>query len=56
MFTVLLIIAGIGAAGVGVFNEHYGMIHLFFAILAFLSPSILSYFALSKHRNIAGIE
>ena len=56
IFTVLLIIGGIGAAGVGIFNEHFGMVHLSFAILAFLSPAILSYFAMGKYRNILGIE
>ncbi len=56
IFTLLLIIGGIGAAGVGIFNEHFGMLHLAFAILAFLSPSILSYFAMSRFRNMLGYE
>ncbi len=52
IFTLLLILGGIGAAGVGIFNENYGGIHLSFAILAFLSPAILSYFALNRYKNI----
>ncbi len=55
-FTILYIIGGIGSIGVGIFNEHYGMIHLFFAFLAFLFPSIVSYFALLKYKNIISME
>ena len=55
-FLILLFTGGIGAMGVGMFNEHFGHIHLLFALLAFLSPSILSFFAMMKNKNILGYE
>ncbi|AAT42953.1 DUF998 domain-containing protein [Picrophilus oshimae] len=55
-FTVLYIMGGIGSIGVGVFNEHFGYIHLSFAVLAFLFPSLLSYFAFLKYKNALSIE
>ena len=49
--TVSLILSGIGAAGVGTFNEHFGDIHLIFALFAFVFASIASFFVLSKKRD-----
>ena len=50
--SIFLIIAGIGSAGVGVFNEHFGYIHLVFALLAFLFGSISSYSVFAKRRDV----
>lgn len=48
--TVSLILSGIGAAGVGIFNEHFGDIHLIFALFAFVFASIASFLCFSKER------
>ncbi|WP_069807807.1 DUF998 domain-containing protein [Vulcanisaeta thermophila] len=42
---VTLLLTGIGAAGVGIFNEHLHPYHLIFALMAFLFSSISSYTA-----------
>ncbi len=51
-FSIFMLLGGIGSAGVGVFNEHYGLIHLFFALLAFLFGSGASYIILVKERKV----
>ncbi len=51
-FSIFMLLGGIGSAGVGVFNEHYGLIHLFFALLAFLFGSGASYIILMKERKV----
>ena len=43
LFSIFLIIGGIGAIGVGIFNEDFGKIHLMFALLAFVFSSIGTY-------------
>ncbi len=43
LFSIFLILGGIGAIGVGIFNEDFGKIHLIFALLAFLFSSIATY-------------
>lgn len=52
LFVIFLVLAGIGSIGVGVFNENYGTIHLMFALLAFLFPSIATYVVLSKDKTL----
>ncbi len=52
MFMIFIILAGIGSIGVGIFNKNYGVIHLIFALFAFLFPSIATYVTLSKDRTI----
>jgi hypothetical membrane protein len=53
--TISLILSGIGAAGVGIFDEHFGFIHLTFALFAFLFAAITSFFVLSKKRDLMAI-
>ncbi len=50
-FSLFMLLGGIGAAGVGIFNEHFGYIHLVFALLAFLFGSAASYIILYKERK-----
>ncbi|MCL4350504.1 MAG: DUF998 domain-containing protein [Candidatus Thermoplasmatota archaeon] len=44
LFSIFLALGGIGAIGVGVFNENYiGSVHLIFALLAFLFSSLVPF-------------
>ena len=52
---ILLILAGIGAMGVGLFPETTGSPHLIFSLLVFLMSSIAPYFLLVKIRNLMSI-
>ncbi len=52
---VVLILAGIGAIGVGLFPETTGSPHLIFSLLVFLMSSIAPYFLLVKIRNLMSV-
>jgi hypothetical membrane protein len=52
---VVLILAGIGAIGVGLFPENTGRPHFLFSFLAFLMGSIVPYFILYKIRNFMSL-
>ncbi|MGP6239847.1 DUF998 domain-containing protein [Cuniculiplasma sp. SKW4] len=54
-FFIFMILGGIGSAGVGVFNEHFGLIHLIFALLAFLFGSAASYIILYRERKVVTV-
>ena len=51
LFSIFLIIGGIGAIGVGIFNEDFGKIHLLFALLAFVFSSLGTYVIFFKKRK-----
>ncbi|MGP6220615.1 DUF998 domain-containing protein [Caldiplasma sukawensis] len=54
-FFIFIMLGGIGSAGVGIFNEHFGFIHLVFAFLAFFFGSAASYIVLRKERNFVSV-
>lgn len=54
-FTILLILAGIGAIGVGVFPETTGNAHLLASLIVFLMASLAPYFLLAKTRSAYAI-
>ena len=51
LFSIFLMIGGIGAMGVGIFNEDFGKIHLLFALLAFVFSSLGTYVIFFKKRK-----
>ena len=51
LFSIFLVIGGIGAIGVGIFNEDFGKIHLLFALLAFVFSSLGTYVIFFKKRK-----
>ena len=51
--SIVFVLAGIGAMGVGAFPEYYFVPHTIFAFLAFLMISIAPFFILMKIRNIS---
>ncbi len=52
LFPLLIFLTGIGAVGVGIFNENYGAIHLLFALITFLFAGLSAmYFGLTE-KNI----
>lgn len=53
--TFSFILSGIGAAGVGIFNENFGEIHLLFALFAFVFASIAPFFVLSKEKSAMAV-
>lgn len=48
---VLLVLAGIGAIGVGTFPETTGAYHTYFSLIVFLFGSIASYAVIAKERK-----
>ncbi len=48
---IVLLLAGVGAAGVGLFPETTGTPHLLFSLLVFLMGSIAPYIILNRVRN-----
>ena len=55
-FWILLTIAGIGAMGVGIFNENTGTPHTIFSLLTFLFSSLTTYAVFAKQKSlISGI-
>ncbi len=52
---VVLVLAGIGAMGVGLFPETTGKPHLIFSLLVFLMGSIAPYLILYKLRNTMAV-
>ena len=52
---IVLILAGIGAIGVGLFPENTGRPHFLFSLLVFLMGSIAPYFILNKVRNFMSV-
>lgn len=52
---IILILAGIGAMGVGIFPETTGAIHSYFALLVFFMASIATYFVLWRLKSIIAI-
>jgi hypothetical membrane protein len=52
---IVLILAGIGAMGVGVFPETTGSLHTYSSLLVFLMASIAPYFIAWKLRNTLSI-
>ncbi|MCL4345105.1 MAG: DUF998 domain-containing protein [Candidatus Thermoplasmatota archaeon] len=50
-FFIFMFLAGIGSAGVGIFNENYGYIHFVFAVFAFLLGAAASYIILYRERK-----
>ena len=52
---IVLILAGIGAMGVGIFPETTGAIHLYSSLLVFFMASIATYFILLRLKNIISL-
>jgi hypothetical membrane protein len=52
---IVLILAGIGAMGVGIFPETTGAIHLYSSLLVFFMASIATYFILWRLKNIISV-
>ncbi|OWP56028.1 MAG: hypothetical protein B2I17_08620 [Thermoplasmatales archaeon B_DKE] len=52
---IILILAGIGAMGVGLFPETTGSPHLIFSLIVFLMASIAPYFLVVKIRNLMSV-
>ncbi len=50
-FSVIIVLAGIGAMGVGIFPETTGSLHLYSSLLVFLMASIAPYIIIYKIRN-----
>jgi len=52
---IVLILAGIGAMGVGVFPETTGSLHTYSSLIVFLMASIAPYFIIWKLRNTLAV-
>ena len=51
VFSVIIVLAGIGAMGVGIFPENTGSIHVYSSLLVFLMASIAPYIIIYKLKN-----
>ncbi|MEM3185951.1 MAG: DUF998 domain-containing protein [Conexivisphaerales archaeon] len=55
---IMVVLAGIGSSGVGVFNEHFGLIHALFALVAFVfanASAILSARVTTGHMRVFSV-
>ncbi len=51
VFSVIIVLAGVGAMGVGIFPETTGSIHVYSSLLVFLMASIAPYIIIYKLKN-----
>ncbi len=52
VFPVLIGIAGIAAIGVGIFNEHFGVIHVIFSFIVFFFGGIAAVYYSAREKNV----
>jgi hypothetical membrane protein len=51
LFSILLAVTGIGAMGVGIFTEHFGLVHTIFSLITFLFAGISIIFSCKFERS-----